>query len=114
MRISPTWSRPGGSGWSFTSPTRICTPQIGLPMDRGPRSSARLKEQGLPGAGAVIVHWEGGKPGALRFAGSAAGVDEHRRVVSVARVNAPAGLGGDRVADQLADRAGALRQRRLA
>ena len=38
--ISPTLSLPGGSGCSSESMMRICTPQIGLPIEYSLRSSA--------------------------------------------------------------------------
>jgi hypothetical protein len=40
MTISPTFSSPGSSGWSFSSTTRTSTPQIGLPIESTLRCSA--------------------------------------------------------------------------
>jgi hypothetical protein len=47
IKISPTFSRPGGSGRSEASPTRIVTPHSGLPMDSTRRSPGRLNEHEL-------------------------------------------------------------------
>src|SRR4029077_1732502 len=63
---------------------------------------------------AVHVQLEVSELGALRLARRAAGIDKHRGVVGVARPDITARLAERGSADEVADRAGPLRQALLA